>query len=148
MTDFRLVRCLRAYSGGTVPDLDRISYSPSTLKRNRWHSSVYELTVIILPLKSIVKSVFAAQEHTKGAFPPTKNTGTVPFITHQIPLVRLGTLPPHTTIQRKIKGVVWFGDQPKETTVRIQVSYSPTQSPTITWSVLLSNLLINPANTL
>ena len=31
MTDFRLVRRLHAYSGGTVPDFDRISYSPSIL---------------------------------------------------------------------------------------------------------------------
>ena len=31
MTDFRHVRCLRAYSGGTVPDSNRIPYSPSTL---------------------------------------------------------------------------------------------------------------------
>ena len=31
MTDFRHVRCLRAYSGGTVPDSNRIHYSPSTL---------------------------------------------------------------------------------------------------------------------
>ena len=31
MTDFRLVRRLHAYSGGTVPDLTRISYSPSAL---------------------------------------------------------------------------------------------------------------------
>ena len=30
MTDFRLVRRLHAYSGGTVPDFNRISYSPST----------------------------------------------------------------------------------------------------------------------
>ena len=29
MTDFRLVRRLHAYSGGTVPDFNRISYSPS-----------------------------------------------------------------------------------------------------------------------
>lgn len=27
MTGFRLVKDLRAYSGGTVPDLDRIHYS-------------------------------------------------------------------------------------------------------------------------
>ena len=31
MADFRLVRRLHAYSGGTVPDFDRISYSPSIL---------------------------------------------------------------------------------------------------------------------
>jgi len=31
MTDFRHVRCLLAYSGGTVPDSNRIPYSPSTL---------------------------------------------------------------------------------------------------------------------
>lgn len=27
MTDFRLMQCLHAYSGGTVPDSDRIHYS-------------------------------------------------------------------------------------------------------------------------
>ena len=32
MTDFRPVRCLLAYSGGTVPDFDRIHYSPPVLK--------------------------------------------------------------------------------------------------------------------
>ena len=32
MTDFRPVRCLLAYSGGTVPDSDRIHYSPPVLK--------------------------------------------------------------------------------------------------------------------
>ena len=31
MTDFRLVRRLHAYSGGTVPDFNRISYSPPIL---------------------------------------------------------------------------------------------------------------------
>ena len=31
MTDFRLVRRLHAHSGGTVPDFDRIPYSPSIL---------------------------------------------------------------------------------------------------------------------
>ena len=33
MTDFRPVWSLRAYSGGTVPDSDRILYSPLSLKR-------------------------------------------------------------------------------------------------------------------
>ena len=28
MTDFRRVRCLHAYSGGTVPDSNRVHYSP------------------------------------------------------------------------------------------------------------------------
>ena len=32
MTDFRLVRRLLAYSGGTVPDSDRIHYSPPVPK--------------------------------------------------------------------------------------------------------------------
>ena len=32
MTDFRPVRRLLAYSGGTVPDSDRIHYSPPVLK--------------------------------------------------------------------------------------------------------------------
>ena len=31
MTDFRRVRRLHAYSGGTVPDSNRIHYSPSIL---------------------------------------------------------------------------------------------------------------------
>ena len=38
MTDFRHVRCLRAYSGGTVPELHRIVYSPPTPDRRRGHS--------------------------------------------------------------------------------------------------------------
>ena len=33
MTDFRHVRGLHAYSGGTVPGSDRILYSPLSLKR-------------------------------------------------------------------------------------------------------------------
>lgn len=28
MTDFRRVRCLHAYSGGTVPDSNRVHYFP------------------------------------------------------------------------------------------------------------------------
>lgn len=31
MADFRRVRCLHAYSGGTVPDSNRVHYSPPTL---------------------------------------------------------------------------------------------------------------------
>lgn len=31
MTDFRRMWSLRAYSGGTVPDFDRIHYSPLRL---------------------------------------------------------------------------------------------------------------------
>ena len=37
MTDFRLVDGLHAYSGGTVPDLHRILYSPLTLTQYQRH---------------------------------------------------------------------------------------------------------------
>ena len=43
MTDFRLVCSLRAYSGGTVPDLHRIHYSPLSLRRYQRHSNLYSI---------------------------------------------------------------------------------------------------------
>ena len=43
MTDFRLVRGLHAYSGGTVPDLHRIHYSPLSLRRYQRHSNLYSI---------------------------------------------------------------------------------------------------------
>ena len=43
MTDFRLVCGLHAYSGGTVPDSDRIHYSPLSLMRYQRHSNVYSV---------------------------------------------------------------------------------------------------------
>lgn len=56
MTDFRLVWSLRAYSGGTVPASDRISYSPLSLNESQRHSDAYEITVLrytVLPHLSI-----------------------------------------------------------------------------------------------
>lgn len=40
MTDFRPVRRLLAYSGGTVPDLNRIHYSPPLPNQSRRHLNV------------------------------------------------------------------------------------------------------------
>ena len=45
MTDFRHMRCLRAYSGGTVPDSNRIHYSPSTLYEIDGTQMKYSLVV-------------------------------------------------------------------------------------------------------
>ena len=43
MTDFRLVRGLHAYSGGTVPGFHRIHYSPLSLMRYQRHSNLYSI---------------------------------------------------------------------------------------------------------
>lgn len=46
MTDFRLVCSLHAHSGGTVPDLHRIHYSPLSLIRYQRHSNIYSVLLI------------------------------------------------------------------------------------------------------
>ena len=51
MTGFRLVHCLRAYSGGTVPDFHRIIYSPpASCLQNRRRSNDLFTVQIIAPL--------------------------------------------------------------------------------------------------
>ena len=81
MTDFRLVRRLHAYSGGTVPDFDRISYSPSTLNDIDGTQAFYELAVIILPIKSFVKSASSMQgTHKPLAFSVFLNISLFPVM--------------------------------------------------------------------
>ena len=58
MADFRLVRRLHAYSGGTVPDFNRISYSPSILHATDGTQAFMNLFIHIIRAKpgmSIVK---------------------------------------------------------------------------------------------
>ena len=57
MTDFRLVCGLHAYSGGTVPDSDRIHYSPLSLRRYQRHSNAYSITPKIKQVSVFVKRV-------------------------------------------------------------------------------------------
>ena len=52
MTDFRLVRRLHAHSGGTVPDFDRISYSPSILHATDGTQAFMNLFIHIIRVKS------------------------------------------------------------------------------------------------
>ena len=55
MTDFRPMQCLHAYSGGTVPELHRIVYSPPTPDRRRGHSGFDKN--MIRQFRSFVKKV-------------------------------------------------------------------------------------------
>ena len=48
MTDFRRVCGLRAYSGGTVPEFDRILYSPPGPRRTGRHSGRYCFSSLII----------------------------------------------------------------------------------------------------
>lgn len=47
MTGFRLVWCLRAYSGGTVPGSHRVPYSPTGLNASRRHLNAYKVIPIL-----------------------------------------------------------------------------------------------------
>ena len=55
MADFRPAPGLRTYSGGTVPELHRIVYSPSTPNRRRGHSGFDKSMIRQFP--SFVKKV-------------------------------------------------------------------------------------------
>ena len=57
MADLRHVCCLRAYSGGTVPDSHRVLYSPLTLKGVQRHSNQYLFIVMLHQVKMFVKWV-------------------------------------------------------------------------------------------
>ena len=56
MADFRRVRCLLAYSGGTVPGFHRIHYSPSISSKMFGTQAVYEFKLIINPIYFTVKT--------------------------------------------------------------------------------------------
>ncbi len=58
MTDFRHVCDLRAYSGGTVPDFDRIHYSPPGLIRYRRHSDVFFIISILAQTPFVKRKIF------------------------------------------------------------------------------------------
>ncbi len=58
MTDFRLVCCLHAYSGGTVPDSNRIHYSPLGLRNFSGTQMLFDYGVSIPPQWFFVNSAF------------------------------------------------------------------------------------------
>ena len=58
MTDFRHVRGLHAYSGGTVPDSHRIHYSPPKSKGISAALKRFLFTKMILPFSRFVKRIY------------------------------------------------------------------------------------------
>ena len=58
MADFRRVRGLHAYSGGTVPGFHRIHYSPFISSKMFGTQAVYEVNLIINPIRFTVKTTF------------------------------------------------------------------------------------------
>lgn len=62
MTDFRPVRCLLAYSGGTVPDSDRIHYSPPVLKAKQAALEQHMKLRVLYTRKTVLSIINANQE--------------------------------------------------------------------------------------
>ena len=61
MTDFRPVRCLLAYSGGTVPDFDRIHYSPPVLKAKQAALEQYMKLRVLYTRKTSLSTIESAK---------------------------------------------------------------------------------------
>ena len=60
MADFHPVRCLLAYSGGTVPDSDRIHYSPPVLSEAGGTQMLYFQAFTLYSRKKVLSIHFPA----------------------------------------------------------------------------------------
>ena len=86
MTDFRPVRRLLAYSGGTVPDSDRIHYSPPVLNAKQAALEQYMKLRVLYTRKiglSIIKS--AKRIASKSA----KRIASIPYVAILISIILL-----------------------------------------------------------
>ena len=66
MTDFRPVRRLLAYSGGTVPDSDRIHYSPPVLKAKLAALEQYMKLHVLYTRKTGLSMFLHIENHSPG----------------------------------------------------------------------------------
>ena len=79
MTDFRLVRGLHAYSGGTVRDSHPVHYSPLSLMRYQRHSNLY--SIYAFPCRR-TKKYPGGLETRAPLRPQMRREGSLLFPTH------------------------------------------------------------------